>query len=304
MGKSNRTSKRRFWNRCSLWNRRSLWIALILAFGLPLGCQMMMPSELKQASAAAKRLELAQPDALGMRAELHVFQTTPHSAGTKSTTSIEPLTTIVMIHGSPGDWGAYAPFLEDPSWTNTFRIIAPDRPGFGKSQAAGTEVPSLKNQAARLAALTQDLSGKKIWIGHSFGATVVGQVAIDYPDQVDGLLLIAGAYAPELEQPRWFNRLASAGEKVGVVRGGLKRSNQEIYAYADQLDYMDWSKVICPTVILHGRNDNLASPNNVDWLESRLHGSEVQLDWVQDGGHLILWTHPQRVRAALDRLLE
>ncbi|TXN35629.1 alpha/beta hydrolase [Flagellimonas hymeniacidonis] len=42
--------------------------------------------------------------------------------------------TLVFIHGSPGSWDAYKAYLSDSLLSNKFRLVAIDRPGFGKSE--------------------------------------------------------------------------------------------------------------------------------------------------------------------------
>lgn len=41
--------------------------------------------------------------------------------------------TLVFVHGSPGSWDAYKNYLSDTVLLQNFRMIAPDRPGFGYS---------------------------------------------------------------------------------------------------------------------------------------------------------------------------
>src|SRR3546814_16092495 len=56
-----------------------------------------------------------------------------------------------------------------------------------------------------------------IVVGHSLGGPIAAKLAMDYPDRVRGLLLLAPSVAPALEAPRWYQRLAtrSAERRVG-----------------------------------------------------------------------------------------
>ena len=40
---------------------------------------------------------------------------------------------VVFVHGSPGTWDNFLYFLTDTTLLNTYRMIAVDRPGFGKA---------------------------------------------------------------------------------------------------------------------------------------------------------------------------
>ena len=98
---------------------------------------------------------------------------------------------VMLIHGASAnsnefDW-SLAPLL-----ASDHRVFMPDRPGHGY-----TERPSngdeLAVQAELLAgALEQLAPGEKVVVvGHSFGGAVALRLAIDPPDNVEGLVLLA-----------------------------------------------------------------------------------------------------------------
>ncbi len=41
---------------------------------------------------------------------------------------------------------------------------------------------------------------KTILVGHSLGGPVIARTAMDYPDLVDGLILVGGSIDPEMEK--------------------------------------------------------------------------------------------------------
>src|SRR5665213_2489809 len=45
----------------------------------------------------------------------------------------DTMRTIVFVHGSPGSWDAFSPYLQDSTLRTRFRMISIDRPGFGYS---------------------------------------------------------------------------------------------------------------------------------------------------------------------------
>jgi pimeloyl-ACP methyl ester carboxylesterase len=61
---------------------------------------------------------------------------------------------------------------------------------------------SLRMQSACLAPLLRlGKSAKKpILVGHSLGGPVAARLAMDYPDEVGGLILVAPSIDPELEK--------------------------------------------------------------------------------------------------------
>src|SRR6266568_289740 len=70
------------------------------------------------------------------------------------------------------------------------RVILLDRPGSGYSQAAPSQ--SLKSQADLVAALIDSLQLRQpLVIGHSFGGAVALRLALNHPDSLCGLALVA-----------------------------------------------------------------------------------------------------------------
>jgi pimeloyl-ACP methyl ester carboxylesterase len=88
------------------------------------------------------------------------------------------------------------------------RLIAPDRPGLGYSKVPPNS-QELGVQAAFIAdILTQSARGPVVAVGHSWGSGVVLRLAIDRPDLVKALVLIAPASHPWKPTFNLPNRLA------------------------------------------------------------------------------------------------
>lgn len=117
---------------------------------------------------------------------------------------------VVMIHGASAnarefDW-SLAPRLAD-----THRVLMVDRPGHGHSERLA-DADELAVQAAQVAGALQALAPgeKAVLVGHSFGGAVSLRLALDHPDLVAGLVLLApvshdwggGGEA-------WYNKYAS-----------------------------------------------------------------------------------------------
>ena len=118
---------------------------------------------------------------------------------------------VVMIHGASAnshefDW-TIAPLLSD-----SHRVIMIDRPGHGFSERPkdghrlGTQARYVSEALKQLAPDTP-----AVIVGHSFGGAVALRMALDYPEQVSGLVLLApvthdwGADS----STAWYNRAAT-----------------------------------------------------------------------------------------------
>lgn len=98
---------------------------------------------------------------------------------------------IILIHGL----GSYIPAWKQtiPALMENYRVIALDLPGFGKSSKEGNRysIPFF----AKIVAELQDSLGveKATWAGHSMGSQIALRAAIDYPDKISRLVLLAPA---------------------------------------------------------------------------------------------------------------
>lgn len=116
---------------------------------------------------------------------------------------------VLMIHGASANAREFT-FTLAPRLEDNHRILMADRPGHGYSgRPEGGE--RLGVQAAQMAgALKALVPGEKaVIVGHSFGGAVALRLALDHPELVSGLVLLAptthdwgsGGVA-------WYNRLA------------------------------------------------------------------------------------------------
>jgi pimeloyl-ACP methyl ester carboxylesterase len=98
---------------------------------------------------------------------------------------------ILLIHGASSDMGVWAPTVI-PSLSSRFRIAAYDRPGLGFTEQRPPRAETLEVQAKVAAGVIEQLKlDRPIIVGHSWGGAVTLRLALDHPDLVGGLVLIA-----------------------------------------------------------------------------------------------------------------
>jgi len=98
---------------------------------------------------------------------------------------------VLMIHGASANAREFQYTLA-PELSSAHRIFMADRPGHGHSgRPAGAQ--SLGVQAQQMAAVLEQLAPgeKAVVVGHSFGGGVSLRLALDRPDLVEGLVLLA-----------------------------------------------------------------------------------------------------------------
>jgi pimeloyl-ACP methyl ester carboxylesterase len=98
---------------------------------------------------------------------------------------------IVILHGLGGQIGNFTYALLE-RLTDEFRVILMDRPGSGYSRRAPGGTGRLPEQAAIVAEFIRKLGLQRpLLVGHSLGGAVALAVALDHPDVVKGLALVA-----------------------------------------------------------------------------------------------------------------
>jgi len=214
---------------------------------------------------------------------------------------------IIFVHGSPGSLSAYEIYLSDTSLIKNATLISIDRLGFGYSDFGNAE-GSLAIQADMLASVMFGFKGRKIILaGHSMGGPVIVRAAIDYPDLVDGLLLIAPSISPELEPTNGWRKIVNWTIFQWFTPPALRVSNQEIIPLKNQLEmiYEEWDKIKIPVTVIQGEDDSLVPKGNADFAEIMLVNSPaLEIKMVEKGNHFILWSEPQLIKESILELLK
>jgi pimeloyl-ACP methyl ester carboxylesterase len=98
---------------------------------------------------------------------------------------------IVFVHGLGGQWQN---FLENiPRAAQERRVIALDLPGFGSTPAPRDKI-TIPGYGRYVDALCEKLSlGRVDMVGNSMGGFVAAEVAIQFPERIDQLVLISAA---------------------------------------------------------------------------------------------------------------
>ena len=210
--------------------------------------------------------------------------------------------TLLFVHGSPGDWKAWAHYLGDPRLAGVGTRIAVDRPGFGGS-GPGQVMPDLRSQAKLLADLIPQ-GGKAIVIGHSLGGPLAAWMAIDYPEKVCGAVSIAGSLAADLEEPRWYNTAADTRVVQWALPPEMNWSNQEMMVLAAELRKLQaaWPQLRTPFVLMQGGKDKLVDPRTADEVEQLAPREWLRVLRLPAENHFVLWEKPELVVEAILKL--
>jgi pimeloyl-ACP methyl ester carboxylesterase len=116
---------------------------------------------------------------------------------------------IVMIHGASSNLQAMRRPLGD-RLAAAHRVILIDRPGHGWSTRARLADSTPAVQAGMIDEALQKLGiGSAIFVVHSWSGALVARMALDYPQRVAGLVMLAPVTYPWPGGVGWYNRLVT-----------------------------------------------------------------------------------------------
>ena len=219
----------------------------------------------------------------------------------------DTLPMVLFVHGSPGAWYAFISFLKDSNLYDKARIVAVDRPGFGKSGDGKVEI-SVQEQAALIKPILETNKSKKmpLLVGHSYGGPVISRLAMDYPSLVGELLIVAGSIDPDLEDNKWYRYVGRSFLVRALLPKALDVSNREIIPLREQLQLMLplWKNIKLPVTVLQGEQDDLVPPMNAAFAKKMLGDTSIlNVIMIPNMNHFIPWRRPDLITDAIKRYL-
>jgi pimeloyl-ACP methyl ester carboxylesterase len=188
-----------------------------------------------------------------------------------------PRGTVVLLHGASANAADPMTDLGRRLAAEGFRVVALDRPGFGWSdRLTGSAMATPRAQAGAIAEALRNLGlGPALVVGHSWSGALATALALDHPDRVAGLVLLAPAVMPlpDLGPIPWYYRLAlvppvtwllsrTVATPVGLYY--LAPAGRSVFkpqeAPADYLEASRAALVLRPATMLANVQDLMALP--------------------------------------------
>lgn len=222
---------------------------------------------------------------------------------------------LVLIHGFGADKDNWS--FAAQHFTDKYRLIAPDLPGFGENDLSVDRDYSIQEQTHRLMRFLDALGIQKCHIGgNSMGGFIALQTALDHGHRVTTLTLlnnagVVGANESELQQmagdgksPLVIRALEDVDRLMAFVthkprpipRQFKKVMYEDSKRREELLDKIFWAiaadslenpvndrlhEVTCPTLVIWGKHDRLIDVSAVDVLKERIaHCEAVVFDHV------------------------
>ena len=158
---------------------------------------------------------------------LHVYEAGPSDAPA-----------VVLVHGLGDESDTWRHLIEPLSAHH--RVIAPDLPGFGRSEALSGGYAVLKVVAVLLEMMEVLSLADITLIGHSLGAMIAQAIALEHFDRLRSLVLVGGTlYAPKqtLDLGTLLFLLPGVGEMLYTrLRKAPEAAYASLHAYYGDLD--------------------------------------------------------------------
>src|SRR6201995_3792158 len=121
-------------------------------------------------------------------------------------------TSLFLLHSLLSDRASFDAIA--PELAKSFRVIVPELPGFGRSQAAGSELADI---ADRVAQVVREAGDGAIVLGNGYGGFVALQMAIRHPG-IASRFIFADCGAAFSEPGREaFRNMAAASKAKGLA---------------------------------------------------------------------------------------
>ncbi|MFT4751487.1 MAG: pimeloyl-ACP methyl ester carboxylesterase [Neolewinella sp.] len=217
---------------------------------------------------------------------------------------------IAFIHGSPSSSSFWANMMKDSTLRADANLLAIDRPGYGGS-GLGQPMISVKEQAKNVAEIIRRRRPGKdkrlVLHGSSYGGTVSARIAMDYPEEIDGVLLQSASTAPREEFTYWISYPANHWSMSWMMPSSIRTVNTEKLNHQPQLEAMvdGWKNITAQVVIAHGTADWLIYPPNAYFSCDQLVNAEEVIHHMLAGKkHNLIKTAPDLLKKYIHYLLQ
>lgn len=217
--------------------------------------------------------------------------------------------TIFYIHGAPSSLSYYNEYLSDTMLLKKASMFAVDRAGYGFS-GLGEPVTSLEKQVKLITPILDSLNKVHhpvVVVAASYGTSIACRLAMDRPDLVDGLVLLAPALAPGEEKVFWFTHMIESPLLKWFIPRMLQTANAEKIHHEEELTKMlpYWANIKVPVTYMQGDKDGLIYTSNADFAKKHLiNAPYLNVEMIPNRGHLIAFSEKEAITEKIVEMLD
>ena len=220
-----------------------------------------------------------------------------------------PQRTFVFVHGFGGQASQWKYQLQELSQKN--RVIAFDLRGHGLSDKPSNGYDMQRTQADLEAALEiLKVDEKFVLAGHSFGGAIVTDYAINHPEKVEGLILLATAgefklnplFRLGLNLPIWLLHIIDPFTRTWL---SAPPHTLKPFYHTNLSKWVGWEKFAelqVPTLVIRGHRDIVFEQPMFEKVAQAIPGAQ-DVD-IRVSGHMVMLERREAVNRAIERFLE
>lgn len=211
---------------------------------------------------------------------------------------------VMFVHGSPGSSTALINIATDSVITANFMPVLVDRSGFGYSNFGQAEKSFARQSELLAGVLKLYPNRRKILVGHSLGGPIIAKMTMDFPDEIDAIVILAGSIDPALEPHEWHRKPMSSKLIRWMIPKAFTASNDEILHTKAELTKMlrDWEKIKIPIIVIQGTKDGFVPKENANFAKRMAKNAPVKLRMLPGQSHFFPFTKPEIVVEELMKL--
>jgi pimeloyl-ACP methyl ester carboxylesterase len=231
------------------------------------------------------------------------------------------LVPVILLHGAGSNHMCWPLEIRR---INGFHVMALDLPGHGNSKGFGFH--AIRNYSTAIYEfLAATGYNRAFFIGHSMGAAIALQFALDHPENTVGLGIISGAASFQLRNdfielfrsqttyPLALKTLMPLIAPQKGKQGWFKSYHQAASSTRNSLWYADWRactlfdirdrlvEIKTPTFVASGTKDKLVSFSSSSFLANQLINAVIMPCY--NNGHMLMLEEPTIISQELNRFL-
>jgi pimeloyl-ACP methyl ester carboxylesterase len=228
---------------------------------------------------------------------------------------------LLFLHGG---WGyeVYPFDYQIAALSDRFRILIPDRSGYGKSSPISSLPADFHPRAAEEMLRFMDalhIDRAVLW-GHSDGAVMAALLGLGAPDRVRGLILEAFHYSSNKAGSReWMRSVVAAPDSIGErSKAALIRDHGPEWRRVVESNASTWleigrtfppdlyggklAELSVRTLFIYGANDPRTEPGDLDAVRRALPTAEIRIIEARHSPHSELASAEECTRIASEFL--
>lgn len=205
--------------------------------------------------------------------------------------------TLFYVHGAPGSNDNFSKLMKDSVLNDIANWVSVDRLGYGFS-GLGNPEESIQIQSESLLNVFEPFFQKTpliILIGWSYGGPIVSKMALDKPDKIDHVIMLAPAIDPEIERFFALGKFAQWKLTRWFVPKPLRVAQDEKLQHVQELKDLEnqWKDLSVPVTNIHGKKDDIVPYENIFFVAEKFPKNTTDTLSIDNVGHLFPVSQPE-----------